>query len=102
MINPLLRGTRKPSRTFTPPLVSRRRATAGDPLEPLGVLHSTERVVMVTVVLLMMMRLKITELSQGRGRALIEVQMMTVVMMRRRLRRMRHFQFSTHLREDSQ
>ena len=37
-----LRGTRR-SRIFTPILVSRR--AAGDPLEPLGVLHSTERVV---------------------------------------------------------
>jgi hypothetical protein len=101
MINSLLRGTRKPSRTFTPPSVSSSRAPAGDPLEPLGVLHSIGRVVMVTAArLLMMMRKRITESSQERERALIEIQMMIVVM--RRLRRKRHLHFSTHLREDSQ
>jgi hypothetical protein len=74
MTNLRLRNTRRQGRTCIPDSVSRSRAVAGDPLEPLGVLHSTERVVMVTVVLLlMMMRLMITELSQGRGRALTEV-----------------------------
>jgi hypothetical protein len=43
----------------------------------------------------------ITELNQGRGRALTEVQTMMTVVMRRRLRRKGNLQFSTHLREDS-
>jgi len=60
MINPRLRNTRRQGRTCIPDLVSSSRAAAGDPLELLGVLHSTERVAMVTVVpLLLMMRLKI-------------------------------------------
>ena len=60
MTDLLLRNTRRQDMTCIPSLVSRSRAAAGDPLELLGVLHSTERVAMVTVVpLLLMMRLKI-------------------------------------------
>ena len=79
------RNTRRQGRTCILGSISRSRAATGDLLELLGVLHSAERVAMVIVVpLLMMMRLKITGLSQGRGRAPIESQMMTVVMTRRR------------------
>ena len=61
MTDLLLRSARKPSRTQLASPVSWSRAAAGDPLEP-GVLHSTERVVMVTVApLLMMMKLRIIE-----------------------------------------
>ena len=80
-------------------LGSVRRRAVGDLLE---VLHSTERVVMAVAPFLMMMTLRITELRTGRERASTESQMITVQMMRRRLRRRRrHLQFSTHLREDS-
>jgi hypothetical protein len=86
-----LRNTRRQGRTCILDSVSRSRTAAGDPLEPLGVLHNTERVVMVTILLLMMMmRLKTIELSQGRGRALTKVQMMMIVVIRRRLRRKRN------------
>ena len=101
MITVLLRSTRKQSRIFTPLLVIKR--AVGGPLEQLGVLHITERVVMAATPLLMMTTLRITELRTGRERAPTESQMITVQMMRRRLsRRRRHLQFSTHLREDSQ
>ena len=80
-----LRNTRRQGRTCILGLVSRSRAATGDLLELLGVLHNTERVVMVVVpLLMMMMRLKIIGLSQGRGIAPIESQMMTMVMMMRR------------------
>jgi hypothetical protein len=104
MIGLHLRNTRRQDRTCIQDSVRRNRAAAGDPLELLGVLHSTRRVVMVIAAPhLMMMRLKITELSTERGRALIESQMMMIVLiMNRRLRRRRHLQFSTHLREDCQ
>ena len=84
MTNLRLRNTRRQGRTCILGSVSRSRVAAGDLLELLGVLHSTERVEMVAVPLLMMMRLKIIGLSQGRGRAPIESQMMTMVMMMRR------------------
>ena len=95
----LLRSTKRQGRTCNPDPSSRRLAV-GDPLELLGVLHSIERVVVIVVPLLMM-TLRILELSTGRERAPTESQMMTVQMMKRRLRRRRHLQFSTHLREDS-
>ena len=58
----LLRSARKPSRTHLASPVSWSRAAARDPLEPLGVVQSIERVVMVTVApLLMMMKLRIIE-----------------------------------------
>jgi hypothetical protein len=58
---------------------------------------------MIAALPLMMMRLKITELSIGRGRALVTLMMIVLMMMSRRLRRMRRFlHFSSHLREDSQ
>jgi hypothetical protein len=89
--NLLFRGTRRQSRTCILDSVSRSRAAVGDPQELLEVLHSIERVVMVAAPLLMMMRLRITELSIGRGRAPAESQiMMTVLMMSSRLRRRRH------------
>jgi len=97
----LLRDTRRQDRRCI--LGSVRRRAAGDLLELLEVLHSTERVVMAVAPFLMMMTLRITELRTGRERAPTESQMITVQMMRRRLsRRRRHLQFSTHLREDSQ
>jgi hypothetical protein len=71
----LLRSTKRQDRTCILGSVSGTRAVAGDPLELLGVLHSTERVEMVPAPLaslLMMMRLKTIELSIGRERALIE------------------------------
>ena len=98
MTDLLLRNTRTQGRTCILGLVSRSRAAVGDPLELLGVLHSIGKAVMVAVYLLMMMRLKITELSIGRGRALIENQMTMIVLMMSR----RHLQFNTHLREDCQ
>ena len=70
--NLLLRNTRRQGRTCVPGSVSRSRATIGDPLEPLGVLCSIERMVMVAVPLLMMMTLRISELSTGKERALTE------------------------------
>ena len=76
MIILLLRCTKNQGRTSTLGLMS--RAAAGDPLELLGVLHSTERVEMVAAPLLMMMRLKTIELSIGRERALTETQMLIV------------------------
>ena len=79
-ITVLLRGTRRQSRTFTLALVNRR--AVGDPLVQLGVLHSTETVVMIVVPLLMMIQM-ILELSLGRGRALIEGQVMIAQMMMR-------------------
>jgi len=82
MIILLLRGTRNQGRISTPGLVS--RAAAGDPLELLGVLHSTKRVVVKVAPLLIMMTLRITEFSTGRERALTESQMMIVQMMMRR------------------
>ena len=97
----LLRDTRRQDKRCI--LGSVRRRAAGDLLELLEVLHSTERVVMAVAPFLMMMTLRITELRTGRERAPTESQMITVQMMRRRLsRRRRHLQFSTHLREDSQ
>ena len=74
----LLRNTRRQDRTCIPGLVSKSKTTARDPLDLLGVLHSTERVEMVAAPLLMMMRLKTTELSLGRERALTETQMLTI------------------------
>ena len=68
-----LRNTRRQDRTCIPDSVSRSRAAARDPLEPLGGLHSTERVVMVIAAPLLVMKLRIIELSIGRGRALIEI-----------------------------
>jgi hypothetical protein len=73
----LSRSTKRQDRTCILGSVSRTKAVAGDPLELLGVLHSTERVEMVLAPLaslLMMMRLKTIELSIGirRERALIE------------------------------
>ena len=70
----LWRNTRRQGRICILDLVSRSRAAAGDPLEPLGVLHSIERVVMVIAAPLLMMKLRIIELSTGKGRALIEIQ----------------------------
>ena len=98
----LLRDTRRQDRRCI--LGSVRRRAAGDLLELLEVLHSTERVVMTAAPLLMMKTLRIIELRTGRERAPTENQMITVQMMRRRLRRRRrrHLQFSTHLKEDSQ
>ena len=75
MTTMFLRGTRKRSRTFTLASVSRR--AAGGPLEPLGVLHSIERVVVIAAPLLMM-TLMIIGLSQGRERAQTEGQMVIV------------------------
>jgi hypothetical protein len=59
--NPLLRNTIRQGRTCILGSVSRSKAAVGDPLELLGVLHSTERAVMVAVPLLMMLRLMIIE-----------------------------------------
>ena len=83
----LLRDTRRQDRRCI--LGSVRRRAAGDLLELLEVLHSTERVVMVAAPLLLMMTLRITELRTGRERAPTESQMIIVQMMRRRLRRRR-------------
>jgi hypothetical protein len=66
MIEQLLRNTRRQGRTCILDLASQSRAAAGDPLEPLGVLHSIKRVVMVAAPLLMMMTLKTKKLSIGR------------------------------------
>ena len=70
----LLRDTRRQDRTCIPDLVSRSRVAVGDPLEPLGGLYSIERVVMVLAAPLLMMKLGIIELRTGKGRALIEIQ----------------------------
>ena len=79
MIGLRLRNTRRQGRTCIPDSVGRSRAAAGDPLELLGVLHSTGRVVIVIAApYLMMMRLKIIELSIGKGRAPTETQMLAV------------------------
>ena len=88
MITMLLRSTRKQSRIFIPLLVI--KVVVGGQLEQLGVLHSTERVEMVTAApLLMMMRLRIIELSTGRERAMTEAQILIAQMMSKRLRRMK-------------
>ena len=67
------RNTRRQDRTCILDSVSRSRTVAGDPLEPLGALRSTERVMMVIAAPLLMMKLRITELGTGRGRALTEI-----------------------------
>ena len=82
----LWRNTRRQGKTCIPNSVSRSRVVAGDPLEPLGALHSTERVVMVLAAPLLVMKLRITDLSTGKGRALtesqIESQMMVIALRR--------------------
>jgi len=55
------RNTRRQGRTCILDSVSGSKAAAGDPLEPLGVLHSIDRVVMVIAAPLPMMKLRITE-----------------------------------------
>ena len=82
----LWRNTRRQGRTCIPDLVSKSRAVAGDPLEPLGALHSTERVVMLIAAPLLVMKLRIIDLSTGKGRALTETQtesQMLVIALRR-------------------
>ena len=59
----LWRNTRRQDRKCILDSVSRSRTVAGDPLEPLGALHSTERVVMVIAAPLLVMKLRITDLS---------------------------------------
>ena len=80
------RNTRRQGRTCILDSVSKSRAAAGDPLEPLGALHSIERVVMVIAAPLLVMKLRIIDLSIGKGRALIETQIesqMMVIALRR-------------------
>jgi len=82
----LWRNTRRQGKTCILDLVSRSRAVAGDPLEPLGVLHSIDRVVMELAAPLLVMKLRITDLSIGKGRALTETQIesqMMVIALRR-------------------
>ena len=82
----LWRNTRRQGKACIPDSVSRSRAVAGDPLEPLGALHSIERVVMVIATPLLVMKLRITDLSTGKGRALTETQtgsQMMVIALRR-------------------
>jgi hypothetical protein len=98
---PAFERHKKAKQDLHPTFSQQQQSTIRRPSRATRVLHSIGRVVMVTAArLLMMMRKRITESSQERERALIEIQMMIVVM--RRLGRKRHLHFSTHLREDSQ